>query len=101
MSKVQAQKHSMNADNFEWTQMMLNYCANHTWNNIILSSNNGTSLRIAHIFLNIWQLLFELGYEPKTPLQSQKFALRVKRQPPTFETFMSEPAICWPPTRAH
>ena len=34
-------------------------------------SNNIIFLRVVHIFLNIWQILFELGYQPKTSLQSQ------------------------------
>lgn len=43
----------------------------HPMNNIILSSNNLKLPQIVHIFLNIWQRFFELGYQPKISLQSQ------------------------------
>lgn len=68
--------------------------------NIILSSNTMPLLRVVHIFLNIWQILFELATSLKFPY-NHRICPGVKSQPPTFETFMSEPAICWPPTLAH
>lgn len=69
-------------------------------NNIALSSNNRTLLSVVHIFLNIWQIAFELATSLKSPY-NHRTCPGVKSQPPTFETFMSEPAICWPPTLAH